>query len=368
MGNIQAFIASDHESTGERARQILLFNGMDCLPSHVMPLDRAAQHLSQARPGLIILILSPAPDRALSVLDKLRGQVQARVVVVGPGTSKLVLRALRAGASDYVDEVELEAELQAALLEKSEHVEAGRTIAVLAPSGGSGSSTLAANVASALAREHKNVALVDLKLASGDLAALLDLKPTYTLADLGQNLARMDRGLFERSLVQHASGVHLLAPPRTFEDIAYVTPESVRQALTLAREVFPYVVVDLDRGFHDVQVQALRQADVILLVLRLDFAALRNARRTLDHLGHLGIDRERVRLVVNRYGQPKELPAAKAEEALGLKIFHLVPDDPKAVNRANNNGVPFVLESPSARVSRSVARLAVSVNGKHKKP
>jgi pilus assembly protein CpaE len=80
----------------------------------------------------------------------------------------------------------------------------------------------------------------------------------------------------------------------------------------------------------------------------------------------LGIDKNRLRLVVNRYGQPREVPAVKAEEALGVKIFHYVPDDPKAVNRANNNGVPFVLETPSAKVSKSVSRLAMSINGAHK--
>jgi Flp pilus assembly CpaE family ATPase len=70
--------------------------------------------------------------------------------------------------------------------------------------------------------------------------------------------------------------------------------------------------------------------------------------------------------VINRYGQPKEIPAAKAEAALGRKIVHYIPDDPKTINRANNNGVPAVLESPSARVSKSVTRLAMSVNGKQK--
>jgi pilus assembly protein CpaE len=124
-------------------------------------------------------------------------------------------------------------------------------------------------------------------------------------------------------------------------------------------------VVDLDHSFREEQTVALRQADIVLLVLRLDFTSLRNCRRTLDHLEQLGVDRDRVRLVVNRYGQPKEVPAAKAEEALGLKIAHFVPDDPRTVNRANNNGVPLILEAPSARVSKSVVKLAASVNGQH---
>jgi pilus assembly protein CpaE len=209
---------------------------------------------------------------------------------------------------------------------------------------------------------------MDLKLEAGDLAALLDLKPTHSLADLCMNVARMDRVLFERSLTRHTSGVHLLAPPAQFQDIEQVTPEGIRKVLNLARTVFPYVLIDLDHNFRGEQVEALLQADIVLLVFRLDFASLRNARRTLQHLERLGIDRDRLRLVVNRYGQPKEVPYAKAEEALGLKIFHYVPDDPKAVNRANNNGVPVVLESPSAKVAKSLTKLAVGVNGKHKAP
>src|SRR5262249_11017 len=150
--------------------------------------------------------------------------------------------------------------------------------------------TLATNVATALASEHKEVALVDLKLEAGDLATLLDLRPVYTLADLTQNVARMDRVLLERSLIRHATGVHLLAPPRTIADIAHVTPEGIEQVLNLARVVFPYVVADVDHAYSDLQARAVRQADVILLVLRLEFAALRNTRRALDYLVHLGVD------------------------------------------------------------------------------
>src|SRR5438093_5468631 len=116
------------------------------------------------------------------------------------------------------------------------------------------------------------------------MASLHYLKPTYTLADVCQNITRLDPLMFEGSLVRHSSGVHLLVPPRQITDIKYITPEGVRRALTLARAAFPYVVVDLDHSFREEQVQVLQQADLILLVLRLDFTSLRNARRTLEHL------------------------------------------------------------------------------------
>ncbi len=179
------------------------------------------------------------------------------------------------------------------------------------------------------------------------------------------NVGRMDRVLFERSLVRHASGVHLLAPPASTTTSAGSRPRGSARRSHLARgRRSPTWWSTSIIHFRAEQVERAPQADIILLVLRLDFASLRNARRAIEHLERLGVDRDRLRLVVNRYGQPKEVPSAKAEEALGLKIFHYVPDDPKSVNRANNNGVPVVLESPSAGVAKSVTKLAASVNGR----
>jgi pilus assembly protein CpaE len=373
---MKALLATDDELLGVEVRKILLREGMDCPTSNVVTLSEAPERLARSPADLFVIVLPADPAgalRALELLERLPRQDVARVVAVGPAANpKLVLRALRGAVDDYLDQNDLEAEFENALARwrtlQPSREEAGRVIAVLAPSGGSGSSTLAVNLATVLAKEHKSALLLDLKLETGDLAALLDLKPTHSLADLCANVSRMDRVLFERSLARHASGVHLLAAPAQLRDVEHVTAEGIRKVLNLARTIFPYVLIDLDHNFRSEQVDALLQADIVLLVFRLDFASLRNTRRTMQHLERLGIDRDRLRLVVNRYGQPKEVPYAKAEEALGLKIFHYVPDDPKSVNRANNNGVPVVTESPSTSVAKSVTKLAISVNGRHKAP
>jgi pilus assembly protein CpaE len=367
---MRALIVSDNPPVSVQVREVLLREGHDCPAGQVVAPHRAADQAGGLRPEVAVVVLSPNVEPMLDCLRGLRAAGPGRILAVGPAAEpKLILRALREGADQYLDEADLPAELEAALARTRTEAtpdEQGRLIAVLAPSGGSGSSTLAANVATVLAREHRSCALFDLKLEAGDLAALLDLKPTHTLADLCQNTSRMDRVMFERSLVRHASGVSLLASPQAYADVAYVKAEGVRQALTLAQAQFPYVVVDLDHSFREEQVQVLSHANVILLVLRLDFTSLRNTHRALQHLTNLGIDRQRVQVVVNRYGQPREIPAAKAEEALGLKITYYVPDEPKTVNRANNNGVPVVLEAPGAKVSKYLARLAAGVNGRKK--
>ena len=365
------YLVCDDEVIGSKIREILQREGVSVPPSRMTPLASAADKLAGASADLVVVVLPSNLELAAAALSLLEVRMGLRVLVVGPTSNpKMVLRALRGGVDDYLDDSELEEELKTALarwragrigLDKS-----GRIIAVLAPSGGSGSSTLSVNVATALAKEHKTCALIDLKLYSGDLAALLDLKPIYTLADLCLNAARVDRVLFDRTLTRHECGIHLLAPPRTLADVAHVTLEGVRQALSQAQAAFPYVVVDVDHTFGAEQTIALQEANVVLMVLRLDFTSLRNSRRALEHLEQIGVSRERVRLVVNRHGQPKEVPASKAEEALGLKITHYIPDDAKTVNRANNNGVPLILEAPSAKVSKCLISLAASVNGQHK--
>ena len=372
---MRIFVASNNESVNRQLVDFLNANGHESQVTSVTPPDMAAARANQANPEMVIVVLSPNPEPAFAFLREPRAASITRVLAVGPVTEpKLRLGALREGADQYLDEQELKPELEAIMRRLtaapttavSQPQPAGRVISVLAPSGGSGCSTLAVNLATALAKEHKSCMLMDLNLGSGDLASLMDLKPAHTLADLCRHSSRMDRAIFERSLVRHESGVSLLAPSRSFSDISQVTTQGVRDTLMLARNLFPYVVVDLDDSFHSEQSQTLRQSNVILLVLRLDFTSLRNTRRVMDHLQQMEISRQRVQLVVNRYGQPQELPAAKAEEALGMKIVHFVPDDPKTINRANNNGIPAVLDSPSAKVSKSVIQLAATVNGQSK--
>ncbi|HEX5271182.1 MAG TPA: hypothetical protein VFW33_11865, partial [Gemmataceae bacterium] len=277
---MQAFLITDHDALGAKVRQVLVRHGHDCPASRVVSLDLASAHLALERPDLVVVVLSPHPERALGVLADLRAVLSARILAVGPVEDpRLIRRAYQMGATDFIDEIDLETELAAALGRaqsgESGPTETGHAVVVLGPSGGSGASTLAANIATVFAKQHKKSLLIDLKLEAGDLAALLDVRPTYTLADLCQNLARLDKAIFERCLVQHESGVHLLAPPRNIADSRCITAEGVRQALALGRNLFPYVVIDLDHSFREEQLATVRQADQVLLVLRLDFTSLR---------------------------------------------------------------------------------------------
>jgi pilus assembly protein CpaE len=322
-----------------------------------------AQRLPEAQAELVVVVLSPDPEGGLWTLRQVRPLTSAYILVVGQASdADLIMRALHEGADHYLSETDLEKGLDTVLARWQTRSgvrapSAGRVFALLSTSGGTGTSTLAVNIAAVLAREHGKCALIDLKAGKGDLAALLDLNPAYHLADLCRNVSRLDQAMFEKVLTPHASGIHLLAAPQAYGDARLVTPQGVGEVLSLARKLFPFVVIDLEDCFHEEQVLTLRQAGVILLVSRLDFTSLRNVRRILDQLNDVGVERSVVRLAINRHGQPNELPAQEAEEALGGQRAFYVPDDPKTVNGANNTGVPVILKAPTAKVSQALAQL-----------
>jgi pilus assembly protein CpaE len=317
----------------------------------------------------VLLQLPENPEDLVPIMREIRETVPTRIMVVGPAAeAKTILRILREGAFQYIDQDDLETELRAALVrlrsEPKLTADFGHVIAVLGAGGGSGATTLAVNLGTCLARGKRACALLDFKLEAGDAASLLDAQPEHSLADFCRNAARMDEAMFDECLTRHASGVCLLAAPKSFRELRYVTPRGVRKALNMARRTFPYVVVDLDASFRPETSQALFQSDIVLLVIRLDFTSVRQGQKLLEHLRELQIDEQRVRLVVNRHRRPRELRVSDVQKALGLQVFKFIPDDARRVNRANNRGVPVVVDSPTAAVARSMLDVAKCVNGR----
>lgn len=230
-------------------------------------------------------------------------------------------------------------------------------IAVLSVAGGCGASTVAVNLAALLAKEHGQSNLIDLNTGKADLAPLLDLKPQYTIADLCRNDDRLDRSMYEKLLCRHGCGIGLLAGPRNYDDAHAVTRACMSRAVAVAREVFADVVVDLANGYDDEQVYVLENATRIVLVTRLDFTAIRNTRRILDHLIALQIPMDRVEIAVNQFGLPHQLPLVEAEEAVGCILTNLIPVDAEAVYAASNIGSPVALSHPRAAAVRALAKL-----------
>jgi pilus assembly protein CpaE len=201
---MRTLIASNSEDIARDIRSCLVREGVDCRDEDVVALDRVLDRASRTMPELLVIVLPSHVAARGAGFEELRETCstiqKVYALAVGPATDpKLILRALHEGAAEYIDQSHLKTELAGALgrlkarrAARSANHSPGRVISVMAPSGGSGSSMLAANISTILASQHRECGLLDLRLAAGDLTSMLDLKPAHTLADFCDRASRVD--------------------------------------------------------------------------------------------------------------------------------------------------------------------------------
>jgi pilus assembly protein CpaE len=363
---MRALIVGHRDSQARSLRQLLNRSGYECSDTDVVEMGLGAEYAGRLRADLIIVILTGNLERTLGTVSEIRGVSQATIVLVGPAEDpKFILRALHDGGDEYIDvqdaEGGLERVLQRLRLRRESAVGTGFVTCLLSTVGGAGATTLAANLAVALAHRQKS-ALFDLCLRNNDLATVLDLKPRHTIADLCRRENRLDATMFQQALLEHASGAKVLAGPLRNDDRVGVTSDGIRRCISLARCAFDHTLLDVDRVLGAEQIAAIVRADLLVLVVRLDLIALRNTAMMLEALNDLGIRRDRIQIVANRTHQRYALPFKRFEQAVDMPLWHAIRDDVGVANRSINDGTPAITLKPRSWLARGVRELAAKLN------
>lgn len=345
---------------------------------------RRVSNLEELKRGLAedpheyAVVLGPSVDldAATAFADSLR--------VSRPATSVILVRrrmdtgvlaeALRSGMREVVEERDLGTLAQAVKRARQvweavhgsrsdggSHAKA-RLLTVFSPKGGVGKTTLAVNLALALAQEGKRVCLVDLDLAFGDVAITLQLFPLRTLSDAVPLESGLDVDSIDQLLTEHRDGIHTLVAPVQPDAKDTIRASLVSKVLTLLKQRFEYVVVDTAPTFDEHVLQAIDETDELLLVTTMDVPTLKNVKVAIETLDLLSFPADRRRLVLNRADDKVGLTVEKIESTLGMKVSARIPTSPQVAS-ATNAGEPIVSSSPRHAVSKAIAALAESVQG-----
>src|SRR5262249_33433971 len=310
----------------------------------------------QARPSILLVDAAVAPDAVLDLVREICDrQPSARVLVAGAaGDSDLILRSQRAGASEFLP-VPLE---RKALLDAIHRIwrrmapetqvgarKRGRVLPFLGTKGGCGATTVATNLAVTLAKGGHSTILIDLDLSAGDISLLLNLRPSFSVLDVVQNLHRLDRDLLNGMTVKHESGLEVLAASENPERSSGVQPADVTRILRFLKEQFDCVVINTRDASDPLALAAVNESDLIHVVSCLDVLSLRRAQWALKRMAEFGLSRDLIRLVISRYEKNPHISLEEAEKILDLKVAWTIPADPRAVNEALNEGIPFVVRN-----------------------
>jgi pilus assembly protein CpaE len=348
-------------ATDSRAR--LLAGGDD--------LEQVYPEIINLRPSVVVIAMSAGnAEQSLKVIERLSVESPQTAIISAArdASPDLILRSMRAGAREFLrlpiigDEFKtvLDRTAEFCAGQKAAPKKKGRMVAVFSSKGGCGTSFIATNLAAAL---NAPTVLVDLNLQAGDLPLFLGVEPKYSIADMVENRARMDKSLLSSYITPHSSKLSLLAAPREADSADDIEPEHVFEALEHLRESYDYVVLDPQHTFDAITLAALDQADDIVLVLTLDIPSIRSAQRALEIFDRLGYMRKKVRVVVNRWSKQIDLDLQQVERFLNEKVTGFVPSDYQTAVTSINLGQPLVQSEPSSKIAVEIKRITTTITG-----
>lgn len=323
--------------------------------------------LLEAGYNIIVIDLDSNPEQALDLVEHICSHSNITVMVYsGHADSELLVRCMRAGAREFLTPPFSQNAVAEALVRASVRRPAarptkktlGRLLVFIGAKGGSGVTTIASNVAIAIAQESgQSTLLVDLDLPLGAAALDLGITSQFSTVDAIQNIGRMDSNFFARLLTRHSSGLSVLSAPDKYSSVA-MSSETVEKLLAVARADFDYVVIDAGSAFGPAFTTLIDAASTVYLVTQVSISELRNSNRLIAEF--FSTRATKLQIVLNRF-TPRSLVIDEDSitKALTLQATWKVPSDYPVVRQAQNSATPFAMgDSSIADIIRQIARSA----------
>lgn len=315
----------------------------------------------------------PQSERLLPFLA-LRNHAQGVPIVVlcGSADASLAEAAIREGAADFLIREAYAVDLLRVLRSVSvkngvaaapgrsaaSTGRGGRILAFMGSKGGAGATTVALNVAAALA-ENQRVILADFHPEVGTLAQYF--QPHRSVPDLG-DLLRSESAL-ESCLwpSKTVPGLQVLFGSRNLDAPLELTPANIQSALAALTEAADYVVADIPTSLADSNRALIEAAALLALVVERDSLAVDSARLLLRAIDSWKAGRVSLGAVlVNRAALVSPMPLADIEIRLAIPLLGVIPpaaDLCAAAQNAHSPLLTFEADSLPAIALRALSRV-----------
>ncbi len=386
---IRVLIVDDISETRENVRRLLQFDNA----VEVVGMARGGQeaiNLSQSlKPDVVIMDINMPDMDGITATEAIRRKVSYTQIVIlsvqnDPGYMR---RAMLAGARDFLSKPPSIDDLTAAIHRAGEMAieersklassfpvavtpggpsvpgmagkPLGKIVMVYSPKGGSGTTTIATNLAIALHSEENHVILIDASLQFGDVAVFLNEQVKNSLLELVPRAEELDPEVVKDVAIHHsASGIDILAAPPRPEMAEKVNADQFGKMLQYLRQMYAYILLDTSSYLTDVVQVSIEAADSIVLITTQDIPAIKNANSFLTLTDASGIKREKILFIMNRYDKRISIAPERVGESLRQPIPIAIPLDDRIVSGSINRGVPFVIDNKAQPTSKAIFQLA----------
>ncbi len=340
----------------------------------------------------VAIAMDGEDEENLVLMGEIITQAKARdisvVLIAEDVTPASLHQLLRQGADEFVPYPLPEGELQAAIdrlrtaRDKASEPEAaspqlkagtdkqGAVLVCHGLAGGTGSTTLAVNLAWELANientESPSVCLLDLDLQFGTASTYLDLARREAVFEMLSDTENMDDEVFGQSLSTYEDHLQVLTAPTDMIPLELVTPEDIQRVIKMARTHFDYVIVDMPSTLIQWTETVLNEAHIYFTTLELDMRSAQNALRFKRALQAEELPVEKLRYVLNRAPKFTDLTgksrAKRMAESLEISLEVNLPDGGKPVAQAADHGLPLSNAAAKNPLRREIAKLAASIH------
>jgi len=368
-GEIRLLIVEDVPQVAQYLRNLLSAQSTIKLLDVVTDGSKALSQIEQLRPDIALVdSLLQGRIKGMALVDQIRRQYFLVPVVVltvpqnpielNPGKGIHGVLSMPFSGFDLMNKIQA---IHGQFHENDEN-RAARVIAVFAPKGGVGKTTIAFNLAVAIGQLAQKTVLIDGSLQFGDLRALLKV-PLDAPSILDLPTDRIAESDLRDVLWRDPSGIDiLLAPPRV-EMAEMVTVRDIDKAISLLRRVYQVIVIDMASALSDINLAFLDSADLILQIVTYDSTTLHNTLAVAEAFRTIGYPAKKIEYLVNRSDSGGGMTPDDLRRSLGRTPEHSLISDGHLVVQSNNDGVPFVLANPNAVISQDIARVAALVAG-----
>src|ERR1700690_1821556 len=259
-----------------------------------------------------------------------------------PPSPQILLDAMRSGVQDFVAKPVTSGGLKDILERFSQEGHpteraTDKLVVVMGSKGGVGATTVAVNLGAQLsAHAHKRVVLLDFARPLGNAHLLLDLHPRFGIRDAIDNLDRLDTHFLAGLLERHKSKLEILGGAMQPEEWQSIPTEPLNRVINVAQAGFDMVLADIGSHFASDLSPILTSARIILIVAEANVPSLWTLQRRLLALTGLGVDPDRIRLVVNRWHKGDEEPLKSIEKETKRSVFACLPNDFRKASAAMN--------------------------------